>query len=96
MAGGFVSHCLGYTVGYKDIDIFVSPTAFAKLVQRVGDLKLGIRLVRLYMSIVMTSLHFYRFSLAPDDLSKSTYWEHNFQVYNVYCVGKLTKLQVTP
>lgn len=40
---------LGYTTGYKDIDIFVTREAFAKLVQYVGDLHLGIRLVRLYL-----------------------------------------------
>ena len=39
--------------------------------------------------------HFSRYSLTPEDFSKSTYWEHNFDVYNVYCEGKLTKLQVT-
>ena len=46
VAGGFVSYCLGYTEIFKDIDIFVTPEAFSKLAQRVGELQLGIRLVR--------------------------------------------------
>ena len=46
IAGGFTAFCLGYTDCYGDIDIFCTKTAFQKLVQKVGDLQAGIRLVR--------------------------------------------------
>ena len=109
VAGGFVSYCLGYTTGYKgkwnlyisvkcyshipkDIDIFCTKEAFAKIISKVGDLPLGIRLVRLAHFCIIFS---FQFSLAPPDLAKTTYWDHSFQVYNVYQNGVQTKLQVT-
>ena len=109
IAGGFVSYCRGYTVGYKDIDVFCTRSfnrwldyiqfypraAFAKFVERAGEAEPGIRLVRLL--IICSGFHRICFvSLTPESFNDSTYWEHNFSVYNVYSEGELTKVQVKP
>ena len=56
---------------------------------RVSDLSGCLSFAAVFIGYVFVSL-------TPESFSNSTYWEHNFSVYNVYSRGELTKVQVTP